>query len=265
MIRQFFKLSSLPLLGMLMFAWNSAHAYEDYYKRECNGCHAEREGITCKGCHYHGTHASLAEVGSINLVAKTDRDSYAAGDDITVTLTGGNQMGWVGVNLYDEKGVPLGHVRSELPATITTRAYEGMSKVYVAWLGFEFDTTGAKYGDPVTGTISEGMRELFRAGVHKDQPHFEEIVASNTFVVGPGSVSDTSNDGSNNDTGSGDGSNNTGFAGKLAGEGGGGAFDFVWILGGAVALAFLRRRDYWKKKTVSVDTESNKNSNAAPV
>jgi hypothetical protein len=255
MIRTSLNAVSFPFVGLLIFGLSSAHATEQLYKRECNGCHSEREGITCNGCHVHGTHASLGEIGALNLVAKTDRDSYAIGDDIAVTLEGGHRSGWVGVTLYDEKGVSLIHARTELPATITTRAHEGMTKIYVAWLGYEFDLPGAKYGAPISEAIGLGMRESFRAGVHEDQPHVEEIVATNDFVVGSAPVSTTVST-----------TVDSGAAEAGDGEtGGGGALDFLWILGGFLVLAFLRRRDRWRKKSISADTGRNKTSNAAPV
>jgi hypothetical protein len=47
--------------------------------------------------------------------------------------------------------------------------------------------------------------------------------------------------------------------------GGGGAFDFLWILGGVALVAFLRRRDHWARKSSSADSARSKTSNAAPV
>ncbi len=227
-----------------------AYATEMLFKRECNGCHSAPP--TCNGCHAHGVHAKTGDAAALNLAATTDAKAYTAGDDIVVTLTGGNQAttdGWVGFKLYDAiKGTALVHAKGELPATLTTRAYEGMTKIYVAWIGFDYDSAGAKYGAPMTGVIGEGLREAFRAGVHKDQVHIEEIVATNDFIVGAETTSTSGTDTS---------------ARATEDSAGGGAFDLLWILGGFVAAA--RRRDRWIRKATNAGTPRSRTSNAAPV
>jgi len=160
---------------------------------------------------------------------------YTAGDEISVTLAGGNQPlpenGWVGVKLFDEKGVELGHSKTEFPATLTTRAYAGMTTLYVAWIGHEYDAAGAKYGTPMGDTFGVGMRDSFLAGVHLQERHIEEIVTTNAFTVSttPQSLSN-SNATIEGEKGS-------------APSSGGGSFDPLWLLGAiGIGLRTVRRR-----------------------
>lgn len=253
MLRPLVRVFAFFLFGFISLGVSSAHATEQMYKRECNGCHSGPP--TCNGCHVHGTHVLTGDLASLNLVATTDKTEYGVGDEITVTLSGGSRPqaeGWVGVKLYDAKGVPLAHVKTELPATLTTRAYEGMTTLYMSWIGFDFEQTGGTYGAPMGDTFGPGMRLSFMAGLHLNQPHIEEVVATNAFAVGGASAAQL--DMQADATGSDD-----------ASSGGGGALDLLWLLGGLLAVAFLRRRAHWQKNRASADTQRNKTSSAAPV
>lgn len=226
---------ALCLIVYAMAGYSSAHATSALYKRECNGCHSGPP--TCNGCHAHGVHAITGDIVALNLVATTDKPEYAAGDDIRVTLSGGNQPraedGWAGVKIFDDKGVELAHDKSELPATLTTRAYEGMSKLYVAWIGHEYDGAGAKYGTPIGTTFGAGMRESFLAGQHLQERHIEEIVASNEFSVlktPTVDASSTTPDGNS--------------APAPISSAGGGSADPAWIFGAALITALRRYRRY---------------------
>ncbi len=60
----------------------------------CATCHNPAPP-TCAGCHFHGGN---------NITATTDQPSYAPGEPITVSISGGNQIGWVRTILYDPDG-----------------------------------------------------------------------------------------------------------------------------------------------------------------
>ena len=236
-----------PVLRIFMFCaaslaclvTSSAHATSQLYKRECNGCHSSPP--TCNGCHAHGVHGTAGDTLALNLVAKTDKANYSPGDDISVTLSGGNQPqtqnGWVGFKLYNEKGVELAHIKSELPATITTRAYAGMTTLYMAWIGHEYDGAGAKYGTPIGTTFGTGMQDSFRAGVHLQELHIEEVVATNAFTVG--SISPESTDVS---TANGNTKIGTDTGANKSDNAGGGSFDPLFLVSLGSVVRALRRR-----------------------
>lgn len=160
----------------------------------------------------------------MNLSAGTDKSSYAVGDDILVTLSGGYQSiatGWVRVKVYDKKGVLLvsnstecphnaaTYSKCDLPVTLKTRAQADMVDLYVAWMGNGYDSVGAATGADVTSTIGVGKRAVSPAG------HVEEIVLTNAFTV-------TTSSGATQSAG-------------------GGAFDWA-LISGLVGISFLRRK-----------------------
>jgi len=245
MLLSIIRAVALAFVGFSVVGFSSAHATSTLYKRECNGCHSGTP--TCNGCHAHGVHNLLGEGTVLNLVAKTDKQEYVAGDDITVTLSGGSQplpgKGWVGVKLYDDKGVELGHVKTELPATLTTRAYAGTTKLYMSWIGFDYEREGGTYGAPMGDTFGAGQRLSFLAGLHKDQPHIEEVVATNSITVGvnpdvqpavqtevpPVGVVATGGESKVTDS-------------AANASSGGGSIDLIWVFGAGLLAARRRRR-----------------------
>ncbi len=88
--------SMLPLLlvAILLLVAVSVGAYPSLFADRCASCHAD-DSTTCNGCHEHRG----------NLNATTNADVYAPGDPISVTLTGGDQHGWIRALLYDESGL----------------------------------------------------------------------------------------------------------------------------------------------------------------
>lgn len=84
---------TLFLAAVLFFIASPAHAKPSYFTSRCASCHAAPVVATCNGCHQHG---------GKNLGAVTDKPSYAAGETVTVTLSGGSKSGWIRAALYDE-------------------------------------------------------------------------------------------------------------------------------------------------------------------
>lgn len=188
-----------------------------------SGCHSNSPP-TCNGCHAHGTRGTI-QSGAMNLVATTGKSSYAPGDDILVTLSGGSSQvgsstGWVRVNVYDSNGTPLVNNSTEcihnatsyastcsLPVTLKTRAVAGMTNLYVGWMGNEYDPNGVVGASISPSTISVGKRAASQAR------HVEEIVLSNTFTVAEAAKKSS----------------------------GGGVLDWA-LLSGLIGLRFLRRK-----------------------
>ncbi len=237
MFRSVLRIFMFCLASLACLVTSSAHATSQLYKRECNGCHSSPP--TCNGCHAHGVHGTTGDTLALNLVAKTDKANYSPGDDISVTLSGGNQPqaenGWVGFKLYNEEGVELGHIKSELPATITTRAYAGMTTLYMAWIGHEYDGAGAKYGTPIGTPFGAGRQDSFRAGVHLQELHIEEVVATNAFTVGNVTPESTDDSTAN-------GSSKFGTGADNSANGGGGSFDPLFLVSLSSVVCALRRR-----------------------
>lgn len=235
MFRSVFRMCALSLFGFSIVGFPTAHATETLYKHECNGCHSGPP--TCNGCHAHGTHKLTADQMALNLVAKTDKTEYLAGEEITVTLEGsddvGTDTGWIRVKLYDDKGVELAQSKTEFPAKLTTRAYAGTTSLYMSWVGYDYDGAGAKYGSPLDTTIGTGMRLSFLAGVHVNERHIEEIVQTNTFSVrDPTETPESSTPDASTDRAANNGDGNT--------TSGGGAFDLAWLLGLTLLLTLRR-------------------------
>lgn len=219
-------LSSLAVIPGLSNAEFAYFTSTDANKNCSNsGCHTSTTPPTCNGCHGHGTHESSAK-NSMNLVATTDKASYALGDDISVKLTGGyKSSGWVRVNVYASNGTLLVSNSAEcphnassypascdLPVTLKTRAQAGMTNLYVAWMGNEYDAANAAMGAPITSVIAVGKRAVLPAR------HVEEVVLTNMFSVAEAASP------------------------APGGGGGGGGLDWV-LLAGLIGGSFLRRKE----------------------
>jgi hypothetical protein len=230
-----FSLSALLLvLSGIAVVPGVASAYDTYYTstdadKNCSssGCH-NTSPQTCNGCHGHGTHGTSAK-NSMNLAATTDKTSYTVGDDISVTLTGGyNLGGWVRVNVYSSNGTLLVSNSTDcphnaasyastcgFPVTLKARAVAGMTNLYVGWMGHGYDTPGASAGAAITTTIGVGKRTVAVTG---STQHVEEVVLTNTFSVAEATP-----------------------APAPASSSGGGSFDWL-LLSGLMGMFFLRRK-----------------------
>jgi hypothetical protein len=188
----------LSVLAVLFFCGGNADAQSSYYSGapgNCVNCHPASPN-TCAGCHAHGVHSSSAK-SNINLAADTDKATYAPGETVTVTFSGGYRGGWVRGILYNNAGVEVDRntgTGSTFPITLTGTAPStpGNYTFTAAWYGNAYDSGGATFGPnwtPDPGNANHG----------------QEKVATNTFTVSgpsdttPPTVSSTSPD--NNATG----------------------------------------------------------------
>ncbi len=156
------KLSILPCLLIVLVAlmsWTAnAEAYSGYYTSNCQSCHGTT--ATCNGCHSHGTHSSSAK-NDINVAGATDKTTYAPGETVTVTITGGYRTGWLRAILYDQNMNELARSTGTVaagaiapsgapgyPVTLTAPAPASAGKYTwnVAWYGNKFDLTDAGTG-----------------------------------------------------------------------------------------------------------------------
>lgn len=144
-------------LGAVQFWGSVAQAQSSYFTSQgCNGCHVAPVATTCNGCHGHGTHANSTK-NTINVAASTNKSSYAPGETVSVTITGGYRSGWVRAALYDQNGVQIAKSSgtasgmgsaTTLPATLTAPAPSapGTYTWKAAWYGNVYDSASAAFG-----------------------------------------------------------------------------------------------------------------------
>src|ERR1700680_2036589 len=81
-----------------------AQAQSNYFtSMGCVNCHSAPVVATCNGCHSHGTHPSSAK-STLNVAGTINKTSYAPGETVTVTMTGGYRTGWFRATLFDQNG-----------------------------------------------------------------------------------------------------------------------------------------------------------------
>lgn len=71
--------------------------YSHFFASHCAPCHTD-DSITCNGCHEHGKRY---------LTAYPDKSSYAPGEEVTITFTGGEEYGWLRGMLEDRDGTEI--------------------------------------------------------------------------------------------------------------------------------------------------------------
>lgn len=183
----FFSLA-LALVAVPLMT-SGARAESSFFTTNCAGCHS---GVTatCAGCHAHGTHSSSSK-SDINVKGQTDKTTYAAGDTVSVTISGGYRSGWVRAILYDQNMKEIARSTGPtgtgggagLPVTLSAPA-PAMAGTYtwnVAWYGNKYDLA------QVGGTTKFGTRWTPDAN---NPNHGQEIVATNSFTVAAAAAPD---------------------------------------------------------------------------
>ena len=179
-----------------------AEAFESLYTANCTTCHSGTV-LTCNGCHAHGVHSDDAK-DDINVTGVTDKATYAPGETVTITITGGYRIGWIRAVLYDQNMTELarlscpggqgGCTNSVYPVTLTAPAPTtiGTYTWNVSWYGNQFDLSD------IGGTTFFGPNWT----PDPNNPgHGQEIVSTNSFEVAPQAVPDISLDPSSLDFG----------------------------------------------------------------
>lgn len=166
----------------------TADARSKFYAANCQSCHGSVS--TCAGCHSHGTHTDSTKT-DVNIKGTTNKTSYAPGEQVSVTVTGGYKSGWVRAILYDQNMMELARSTGTMapgasapsggpgfPLTLTACApLTGQSPFTwnVSWYGNRFDLTEAGTGTTFFGT---------RWTPDPNNPnHGQEIVSINQFTV----------------------------------------------------------------------------------
>ncbi len=135
-----------------------AQAQSNYFtSMGCVNCHMAPVVASCNGCHSHGTHPTSAK-STINVAGTTNKASYAPGETVTVTMTGGYKNGWFRATLFAPDGVTelarstgtasgMGN-STTYPATLTAPAptTPGTYTWVIAWYGNKYDASGAAFG-----------------------------------------------------------------------------------------------------------------------
>lgn len=136
-----------------------ALAYPAYFTTNCAGCHAAPVAATCNGCHHHGP---------VSLKGATNKTSYAPGETVSVTISGGSQSGWLRAILYDQNNKQvaisngndsgMGH-STTFPATLSAPAptLPGTYTWKAAWFGNSYDSgnpTASAHGEVSVNTNS---------------------------------------------------------------------------------------------------------------
>jgi hypothetical protein len=134
----FFLLASA---GFALWA-PDASAQSTYYTQQgCSGCHGATP-TTCNGCHHHGPSG---------FAATTNKTSYAPGETVTVTVTGGRSSGATLRGGWNRAILYLNNVevaRSTGPSSVfpitftaTAPASGGPYTFQAAWYGNRYDTS----------------------------------------------------------------------------------------------------------------------------
>ena len=152
-----YGLALLVTLGV-----SEAQARSSFFSNVCATCHTD-DTRSCNACHMHrGT-----------LSATADMAEYDPGALVTITLSGGEESGWIRGLLYDDQGVEIDRATGPtgmgddsqgnpvtFPVTLQAPApMESGAHVWqAAWFG-SIDNQGATHGESrvnVTIRVAEG-------------------------------------------------------------------------------------------------------------
>ncbi len=186
----------------------TADARSTYYTDQgCQSCHGSNS--TCNGCHSHGTHSSSGKT-DVNIKGATSKTTYAPGEMVSVTITGGYKTGWVRAILYDQtmkqvaisKGTiasgasaPSGGPGFPITLSAPAPATAGTYTWNVSWYGNKYDATGAYFQTACSSTVTTNC---WKASTNAN--HGEAIVATNSFTVSGGTTAYTLTVASSNPT-----------------------------------------------------------------
>jgi len=145
--------------GALTSMSSDAQAFSSFFSSNCAVCHSSPVTTSCNGCHHHGP---------VGLKGTTNKTSYAPGETVSVTVTGGSQSGWIRAILYNEKNQQvaisggndsgMGHATT-YPAVLSAAAptTPGTYTWKAAWFGNSFDSgnmTASSHGEVAVNTNS---------------------------------------------------------------------------------------------------------------
>lgn len=181
-------------VGVCIASWSlTATATPQLYNTNCTICHAATPN-TCNGCHSHGTHSSSAK-NDINVAGTTNKTSYAPGETVTVTMTGGYRTGWLRGLLLDQNLNELARstcpggfgncTTSVYPITLTAPAPStpGTYSWAVSWYGnYSVEASGASFG---LGTSTTLRRGYFTPDSNNPDHGYQVVTIPSFTVVQP--------------------------------------------------------------------------------
>ncbi len=185
-------------VAAIVAAWAPhALARPGYFANDCASCHPTSIE-TCTGCHSHGAEQSSAK-NAIGITGQLDKTTYAPGDTITATVTGGYEpsgwaAGWLRVVLLDEgmaevarHGCPgnEGGCVNDYPVTLTATAPStaGSHTWAIAWYGNAARDRllpGLSFGSGISATRRPGY---FTEDLPNNPGHGWQTVALPSFTV----------------------------------------------------------------------------------
>jgi Glucodextranase, domain B len=177
---QFFFALALVAAALVtsQLSGTEAQAQSSYYTSQgCDGCHSPAVA-TCNGCHAHGTHPSSAK-STINVAGTTNKATYAPGETVTVTITGGYRTGWFRAVLFDQNTV-------ELARSTGNDSSMGSSAMYPATMSAPAPTTPGTYVWKAAWYGNQYDSGVYGTGWTPDATnpgHGYEIVSANSFTV----------------------------------------------------------------------------------
>ncbi|MEI6209880.1 MAG: Ig-like domain-containing protein [Desulfuromonadales bacterium] len=162
----------LALIAAPMVAFQlqgtTAFAQSSYFtNRGCVNCHGAPTVATCNGCHHHG---------NSSLKAATDKTSYAPGETVTATLSGGSRTGWIRAVLYNQSN-------TQVAISSGNASGMGSSATFPAALSAPAPTTPGTYTWKMAYFGNED-------GTGTGDVHSEVTVNTNQFTVA--AIGDTS-------------------------------------------------------------------------
>lgn len=135
------------LAAASVFAAQDAAAQSDFFSsRGCVSCHSAPTPATCNGCHHHGAR---------NFNTTTNKATYAPGEAVTVTFSGGSKSGWIRAILYRDNvevarssgtGGKGGGAGYPITFNTTAPATAGSHTFTAAWFGNSNDS-GSTHGE----------------------------------------------------------------------------------------------------------------------
>ena len=148
----------ITLTAFCIWAPDSSAKQEYYGNYSCSVCHTPAP-VTCTGCHRHGTR---------NFTATTNKLTYAPGESITVSISGGtnDESGWVRLILYDQDGNEV--ARSTGPSgrgggptfpgpiklIATAPADPGIYTLSASWYGYSTSTNASNFEPDTTNMLA---------------------------------------------------------------------------------------------------------------
>jgi hypothetical protein len=92
-----FIAASLTLVFYSATATSAPAPHSTYYNDRCASCHTD-DDATCNGCHKHGNRS---------LTATPDKSSYAPGELMNISFSGGSKTGWIRGMLVDHNNTEV--------------------------------------------------------------------------------------------------------------------------------------------------------------